>query len=111
MKITIHSGSLNRYHQNMVLVQIEETKLTRYFPILQDAEIAAEILRIVDSDTTEIDSVSIFGGDGVITLNTNNVEKVYNTAEKSSAQKIANFVLDVVDALKEKKENGYSRVV
>ena len=109
MKITIHSGSLNRYHQNMVLVQIEETKLTRYFPILQDAEIAAEILRIIDD--AEIDSVSIFGGDGVITLNTNNVEKVYNTAEKSSAQKIANFVLDVVDAIKEKKENGYSRVV
>ena len=98
MKITIHSGSLNRYHQNMVLVQIEETKLTRYFPILQDAD-------------AEIDSVSIFGGDGAITFNKNNVEKVYNTAEKSSAQKIANFVLDVVDAIKEKKENGYSRVV
>ena len=103
MKITIHSGSLNRYHQNMVLVQIEETKLTRYFPILQDAEIAAEILRIIDD--AEIDSVSIFGGDGVITLNTNNVEKVYNTAEKSSAQKIANFVLDIVDTVKEKNKN------
>ena len=109
MKISIHGGSFNRFHKNLVLVQIDETKLTRYFPILQDAEIAAEILRIIDD--AEIDSVSIFGGDGVITLNTNNVEKVYNTAEKSSAQKIANFVLDVLDALKEKKENGYSRVV
>ena len=103
MKITVHSGSLNRFHKNLVLVQIEETKLTRYFPILQDAEIAAEILRIIDD--AEIDSVSIFGGDGVITLNTNNVEKVYNTAEKGSAQKIANFVLDVVDAFKEKMKN------
>ena len=103
MKITIHSGSLNRYHQNMVLVQIEETKLTRYFPILQDAEIAAEILRIIDD--AEIDSVVIFGGDGVVTLNTNNVEKIYNTAEKGSAQKIANFVLDVLDAIKEKNKN------
>ena len=109
MKITVHGGSFNRFHKNLVLVQIEETKLTRYFPILQDAEIAAEILRIIDD--AEIDSVSIFGGDGVITLNTNNVEKVYNTAEKSSAQKIANFVLDVVDVIKGKKENGYSRVV
>ena len=103
MKITVHGGSLNRFHKNLVLVQIDETKLTRYFPILQDAEIAAEILRIIDD--AEIDSVSIFGGDGVITLNTNNVEKVYNTAEKSSAQKIANFVLDVVDAIKEKNKN------
>lgn len=103
MKITVHSGSLNRYHQNMVLVQIEETKLTRYFPILQDAEIAAEILRIIDD--AEIDSVSTFGGDGVITLDTNNVEKVYNTAEKGSAQKIASFVLDVLDAIKETNKN------
>ena len=98
MKITVHSGSLNRFHKNLVLVQIEETKLTRYFPILQDAEIAAEILRIIDD-------ADIFGGDGVITLNKNNVEKVYNTAEKGSAQKIANFVLDVLDALKEKNKN------
>ena len=103
MKITVHSGSLNRFHKNLVLVQIEETKLTRYFPILQDAEIAAEILRIIDD--AEIDSVAIFGGDGVITLNTNNVEKVYNTAAKNSATKIANFVLDVLDAIKEKNKN------
>ena len=103
MKITIHSGSLNRYHKNLVLVQIDETKLTRYFPILQDAEIAAEILRIIDD--AEIDSVAIFGGDGVITLNTNNTEKIYNTASKVSAQKIANFVCDVLDALKEKNKN------
>ena len=103
MKITVHSGSLNRYHQNMVLVQIDETKLTRYFPILQDAEIAAEILRIIDD--AEIDSVSIFGGSGVINLDTNNVEKVYNTAEKGADQKIANFVLDVLDAIKETNKN------
>ena len=103
MKITIHSGNLNRYHQNMVLVQIEETKLTRYFALLQDARIAAEILKIIDD--AEIDSVAIFGGDGVITLNTNNVEKIYNTASKVSAQKIANFVCDVLDALKEKNKN------
>ena len=110
MKITIHSGGLNRYRQNMVLVQIDgKTKLTRYFAILQDAEIAAEILRIVDD--AEIDSVSTFGGDGVITLNANNADKVYSTAEKGSAQKIASFVWDVLDALKEKKENGYSRIV
>ena len=105
MKITIHSGSLNRFHQNMVLVQIEETKLTRYFALLQDAKIAAEILRIIDSDTTEIDSVAIFGGDGVITLYTNNTEKIYNTVSKVSAQKIANFVCDVLDAIKEKNKN------
>ena len=103
MKITVHGGSLNRFHKNLVLVQIDETKLTRYFPILQDAEIAAEILRIIDD--AEIDSVSIFGGDGAITFNKNNVEKVYNTAAKNSATKIANFVLDVVDAIKEKNKN------